>query len=110
MNPIDPTNPKPWHNPEQEQPRTDTGAGGAEGAVVDGGSAMAEGVGAAAEGAGALAEGIAEGVGAVAEGIGQGLGAVAEGAGGCLEGCGGCSLAILVMLFVTAQAAFAMLK
>jgi hypothetical protein len=62
---------------------------------------VADVAGGAIEVAGNVAGGAIEVAGGVLEGAGEAA------AGGCAEGCGGCSLAVLVTLFATAGTALA---
>lgn len=98
--------PKPWEKPQQHPPQqqTDNGTPVVDGVAavevgVQGASLGAEIIGGAAEVAGAVAGGAIEAAGEVAGG------AIEIAAGGCAEGCSGCSLAVLVLLFAAAGSA-----
>ena len=92
--PNAPQEQKPWEKLPQPQPNPDNGANGNP-PVVDGVSAGAD----ATDFAGEVAGGAMEAAGVV-EGV----------AGGCAEGCGGCSIAILFLLFATAGTAMALFR
>lgn len=70
------------------------GAGRAASAVGDGISTTASAIG---DGVGTAASVIGDGLGSAVGAVGDVAGAAAEGAGGCLEGCAGCSAAIVVI-------------
>jgi hypothetical protein len=103
MNPIEPNagpggmepngDPKPW---EKQQPQQ------ADAAATDGGGI--------ADAAGQVVEGAADVIGGVADTAGSAIEATGGCLGGCADGCGGCSAAVLIALFLTAQAAFAMFR
>src|SRR5688572_27836500 len=118
--PIEGSEPKPWQKeppPQQQQQPTDNGSGAVDAGGGDLAEAGVEGAGLVGDivsGAGDLAGGAIEVVGSVAagaiEGAGSAAGAALEGAGGCADGCGGCSLAILVTLFAAAGTAMALFR
>jgi hypothetical protein len=79
------------------------GVSSAASAVGDAVGSVASGVADVAGGAAEAVGGVAEGVGGAAEGVGSAVGAVAE-------GCGSCSLALLVMLVSVGAAVAAVLR
>lgn len=100
MNPFanDPTlqpQPSQFDQPNQES------RDGSSGKDIETGDLMA-----AVEGGGTAGGVAGEMAGSAAEAVGDALGS----AGGCLEGLGGCSLAVVIGLFLTAQVAFAVFR
>jgi len=79
-------NPKPWNRPQSGDENQNNNA------AADGGSAAGEIVGGALEATGEI------------------VGGALEVAGGCLDGCSGCSIAILITLFATAGTAMAVFR
>lgn len=116
---MDPYNPEvvpplPSTPAEEEQKHSAAGAvGDVLGAGFDGADAVAgigDAVGSAASAIGDVASGAAEVVGEVASSAGEAAGAVVEGIGAVAEGCGSCSLAVLVMLASVGAAVAAVLR
>jgi hypothetical protein len=97
MNPIDPNG-----IPEEMNPN-DPGAQPKSQPTGDSGSTSTDGN---AAGGIIAVEGASELVGGVADAAGS----VLEGASVCADRCGSCSIAIVIALFVTAQAAFAIFR
>jgi hypothetical protein len=114
---VPPLQPKPWQKSQQEQ-QHDNGSGVADGsgtgdvidAGVQGASLGADIIGGAIEVAGNVAGGAIEVAGSVAGGALEGAGTALEAAGGCADGCSGCSLAFLMMLTAAASTAMAVFR
>ena len=116
--PLDSTDPsaqKPWKKPPEPQQQTDNGTviadgGGVVEAGVEGASLGADIVSGAADIAGGAIEVVGNVAAGAIEGAGEVAGAAIEGAGGCADGCGGCSLALLITLFAAAGTAMAFFR
>ena len=96
MNPTDPSaippdegTPKPWHKPQQDHEQAEAESGNA---------------------VGDLAAGAVEGAGEVAGAALEGASAALDVAGGCADGCSGCSLALLITLFAATGTAMAFFR
>src|SRR5262245_26215931 len=130
MNPTDPSQlpsdgtvppdpQKPWQKPQQQQQQNDggssaadtgSGAGDAIEAGVDGAILGGDVVSGAADTAGGAIEAVGNVAGGAIEAAGEVAGGALEAAGGCADGCGGCSLALLVTLFAAASTAMAIFR
>jgi hypothetical protein len=101
----DPNQRKPWRNPNADANAVNASNSG----PVDATPAAD-----LVAGVGDLASGAIDAAGAAASGAleagGEVLGGAVEAAGGCADGCGSCSLALVILGFIVANTAFAIFR